>query len=154
MQEARLPKRRRNASLRWSLVIGALSLCAPRLAVGDEGLASYAQGKAFKIDILDERLIKTPQWKEAAANPPLSPRMAIKLADQTMSKLITNPESDQWYCVSATLCPARAVDRWFWKIRYEPEKPHHELTGIETHLILVVFMDGTVPAPTVKPYHP
>jgi hypothetical protein len=137
---------------RFCCIFAAAVWGAAGVALADEGIASYADGKAFYIAIRDEDLVKSPQWKAEAPNPPLSPKAAMASADRLMVALVKGSKLGRWCCVSATLSPARLVDRWFWDVRYEPETPRRESTGIETHLRLIVLMDGRVLSPTVKPF--
>jgi hypothetical protein len=107
-----------------------------------------AFGKVYQVIVSRAALDKTPAWKDDADNPPLSPRKAIKLADEARARLFKDNDEWEWRRGSMELCDAGG-GRWYWSAPYRAY--YKDIVYIirlpEIHL--VVLMDGTVAEPTV-----
>jgi hypothetical protein len=69
--------------LRLQLCLLAVLICpsAKGLVAGMQ-LAGYADDKQFLFTVWDEDLVKSPEWKADADNPPLAARVAIDKATE------------------------------------------------------------------------
>jgi len=131
--------------------IAVVGLPAPLAA--SKGLASYAEGKSFYVEISDEDLLKSPPWKSDAENPPISARRAIDLATQQQKMLVKDSKGRKWRFVTADLYPDSSVDRWYWEVTFAIDTRPEDLSPQE-NLRVVVLMDGKVLKPVVRPYRP
>lgn len=108
---------------------------------------SYNNGKALESVITADAIDRTPAWDESTADPPLSARSAMKLADGMKDKLVHDAEDGRWERVATELRSATA-NHWYWLARYELQKA---ATGPVPDLIILVLMDGTVIKPQAYP---
>jgi len=105
--------------------------------------------KSFQVNVSEEAIRKTPPWNKQEADPPLSAREAIALADLVRRDLVAKaPKDCEWLLVSAELTPCEG-DRWYWLINYEVWPRSGAFDGSPPGLRLVVLMDGTVVKPEV-----
>ena len=136
------------------IIAAACVFLSPSLArAGDVYFFSYldTNGKWFDdaaLVITDEALTRTPAWKPASGDPPLSAREAIRRAEISKRKFIADlNEQQKWNLFSAALVPAEPRDsgRWYWLVTYEIRDNG---TGPPPQLRIGVLMDGTVVEPT------
>jgi hypothetical protein len=127
-----------------------LIVVQPTLGVAGKGMASYADGKCFYIGIRNEDLIKTPAWARDAGNPPVSAKKAIAIADATRRSLVNDGKGYKWEVVDARLYQDTVVERWYWQVEFKPDVNQVEPSGVDSNLVLVVLMDGTILKPAIS----
>ena len=93
----------------------------------------------------------TPVWRETDDQPPLSPRIALKLAKVRLSKLV--PDSEHWRLNDIALSPLRLPDdgRWVYLVRFYPPRPPGKSEGFQFDMRIPVLMSGVAIEPRVKP---
>jgi len=126
--------------------------CPPSLP-REEKVYSLLDGRDFVTPISREMFRRSPPWRPNEANPPLSPRKALTLAEREKARLI-RPSANRdlvWSLEGISLVP-RADDRWYWVIEYWGS-PGGALGGLPSILNLVVLMDGTL-VPPKESRHP
>jgi hypothetical protein len=102
------------------------------------------------ITITDAALSRCPAWKAEAANPPVSARQAIRLADGKKVRILRDTKDWNWQLESVMLLTA-GDDKWYWVVEYqEHPRPGLMLDGAPGICRLVVLMDGTVIVPGIQ----
>jgi len=108
---------------------------------------SIAFGKVYWVTATVAALDKAPVWKDDAANPPLSARKAIKLADEARGRRFKDPDEWEWRRALVELCDA-GKGRWYWSVRYQAYYKGIVYFLRLPEIYLLVLMDGTVVEPT------
>ena len=117
---------------------------------------SYDGEKVFVATITEKSLTRSPVWSHGDANPPLSARKAMRLAEGVRSMLVENNSKRSWHLVSVALVPDDPEEaktpgdlantrRWFWLLTYECFLDGW--TGPPDMLQIPVLMDGVVVTP-------
>jgi hypothetical protein len=114
----------------------------------DQTFIGGSQEGTFKVTVTPAMLKATPSWKPSAADPPLSARRAIKLADRCIGSIMKKRKKFRWDLESISLLSGSAAsdDKWFWIARYveNPTAGGTGATGTEPDFYVAVLMDGTV----------
>ncbi len=130
-------------------IISAIAASAlGELAVAIEAIYSYDFDRCFVVTLTDQALQRSPAWRPTDANPPISARTAMSLAEREKRKLVKDANGWTWHLESAALVP-RDSDRWYWRVRYTADNVHG-IGGLPPYLSLAVLMDGTVIEPDVS----
>lgn len=119
----------------------------PSLPAKEKVYSPLGNGRYFVTTISREMLQRSPPWRPNEANPPLSARKALAVAEREKARLI-RPSADRdtvWSLEGISLVP-RADDRWYWVIEYWGT-PGGALGGSPSVLNVVVLMDGTLVQP-------
>lgn len=119
----------------------------PSMPVKEKVYSLLDDARYFVTTISSEMLRRSPPWRANEANPPLSARKALVVAEREKARLIS-PSADRdtvWSLQGMSLVP-RADDRWYWVIEYWGA-PGGALGGSPSVLNVVVLMDGTLVQP-------
>ena len=116
------------------------------------GFPSYALRHDYDTTIPDDELEKTPRWKEADENPPVSARKAMRLANALADKL--EPDTDDFKRELESLALCAHDGKWYWRAEYEWHVIKGGSTGILPNLTIIVLMNGAVVQPKVTRTHP
>jgi hypothetical protein len=118
----------------------------PSLPVREKVYSSF-NGRDFVTTISCEMLRRSPPWRPNEANPPLSARKALALAEREKARLLrSSADRDTLWSLEGISLVPRAGDRWYWVIEYWG-RPGGALGGLPSILNVVVLMDGTVVPP-------
>jgi hypothetical protein len=113
-------------------------------------LFSHAIGNnRYQIYINDEDLLKAPEWKSDAENPPVSTRKAIRLASQAKETLVKDTPVYNWKFAEAALRLDQTGQRWYWLILFERRLRNGDAEADAPKRLIGVLMDGTVLKPTL-----
>ncbi len=101
--------------------------------------------------LFDQKAIsEMPTWHAADANPPLSARAALKIADQFRQNQLQNIHNFGWGLDSVSLCPLDGRNgKWCWLVEFTawPEKQNLTLSGPIPQVFVYVLMDGRIIEP-------
>jgi hypothetical protein len=105
-------------------------------------LASYRfQDRHYLCAVMASNYIRGPHWQSASAEPPLSPRSALVIAERHAWRLV--PDSVSFKAQEIVL--KRFAGVWFYIVQLEPSNPKSPHTGGPMEPIkIAVLMDGTV----------
>lgn len=141
----------------WNRRIVCMAFCLGTIFVsswasaGTRGHYSYVHGKRYASTIPDDRLSKTPEWKDSDENPPLSARKAITLADKKRNELVKDSAKFKWHRESVAIVFDEFHNRCYWEITYVLRfRGGGGSTGPPIDLRLYVLMDGTLVEPVVS----
>jgi len=133
----------------------ALSVGAPAVSAqtaGDERVlfsTSSEGGATTEFWASDAVLLKTPEWRPADGDPPLSVSRAVAIA--TAAARAQHPKFDDLEVrdvhIMAASC-GRAVTRWFYSIDFSPVIDGQKMYG--GNIGAVVLMNGDVVEPRIK----
>jgi hypothetical protein len=113
-------------------------------------LFSHAIGNnRYQIYLRDEDLLKGPEWKTDAANPPVSARKAIQLASQAKETLVKDTPVYNWKFAEAALRFEPIDQRWYWLILLERRPRTGNVEEDARTRLFGVLMDGTALKPTL-----
>jgi hypothetical protein len=137
--------------LLWRIVVAltiVLGFGAPLLA--SRAIASHSIGNdTYEVHVRDEDLLKAPEWKADADNPPVSARKAIRLASQAKDTLVKDTPMYKWEFAKADLCLDQDTQRWYWLILFEGRLRNGEAEEDAPTRLIGVLMNGTVLKPTL-----
>jgi hypothetical protein len=103
-------------------------------------------GKDYETTVTQEMLKQAPQWPPESEHPPLSPRRALKLAEEYARENF-KPHKD-WVRELEAISLTPYADGWFWDVSYAwSPKPPVGLGGLQPFSHVFVLMDGTVIPP-------
>jgi hypothetical protein len=103
----------------------------------------------YQIYVNDEDLVKAPEWKADAANPPLSARKAIQLASQAKETLVKDSPTYKWEFAKAALRLDPKAPRWYWLIQFARRPRNGDADEDAPTRLIGVLMNGTVLKPTL-----
>jgi hypothetical protein len=138
----------RRAALAVVLAVFVVNATDAGAMDGYETMAGYAFGKSYVITIRGEDLKKSPAWDQAAENPPLSARRALKLATEHQRALIPAPADWIWQLQYIGLRETQG--KWYWLAHFEASQREAFGIGPPPDLYVAVLMDGTVVKPVVR----
>lgn len=128
----------------------ALLLLASAVTVSQERMRLTRYVYKYTVKIFDEDIEKMPSWNPETEEAPLSPRKAIEVARENISRFILQ-DSEKWVLenVSLSQVGSPGSDRWL----YQAEFTNNHLLGTELDYGFSIFvkMDGTVVEPEVVP---
>ncbi|GAA5505584.1 hypothetical protein [Novipirellula caenicola] len=85
-----------------------------------------------------------PAWNAAAANPPLSAKRALLIADRIRRERLRDNKDWKWGLRSLTLHPLDTKNQiWCWRIEFDAEPVSHDVIGAMPALSTIVMMDGS-----------
>jgi len=120
-----------------------------RRPLRSNALFSHAIGNnRYQVQIRDEDLLKAPEWKADAENPPLSARKAIQLASQAKDTLVKDSPTYKWEFAKAALRLDPEAPRWYWLIQFARRPRNGDPEEDAPTRLIGVLMDGTVLKPT------
>ena len=129
-----------------------LSTTAPALApandTGSEStnivlLVAYRfRGYHYLCGVTESKLVRAPRWESDHAEPPLSPRSALALAERHAWGLVSDSVR---FKAQEVLLKNFAGGVWFYVVQLEPSNPRSPHTnGHMEPVKIAVLMDGTV----------
>jgi hypothetical protein len=103
----------------------------------------------FNIEITESMTAKQPEWRPTSANPPISARQALSIADNFRKSRFRDYDRVQWSLTSVALKPLDLKrNKWCWIINFElVPKPGLTASGMWPEFPVYVMMDGTVIEP-------
>jgi hypothetical protein len=141
-------------AIKGGMLFAFMALLGLSLDVMQVEVLSGAFGERFKITVSREDLLKCPPWKAESPNPPVSAAQAIRRATEALKGLVKqNKElsTRKWELESADLCFVKTVDRWFWRLDFEPRQDGtNGSVAASESLVIVVLMDGRVMKPSIE----
>ena len=116
---------------------------------------TYHFGKRAALTLDHHKIRAAPKWDLQSANPPVSAKRAIELANSVKARLLKDDDDWFWQLESASLRPLDPANPdneqnnncWYWLITYEAF-PTGGSTGPPPQLEVAVLMDGTLVSPT------
>jgi len=104
-------------------------------------VADHFRGRHYLWSVVTSNFIRGPLWEQNKADPPLSPRRALEIAERQAFLLV--PDSVRFNPQEIVL--KRFVGVWFYVVQLEPSNPRAPAFGGPMEPIkIVVLMDGTV----------
>jgi hypothetical protein len=129
---------------------GAPSLMPCPLHAADTCSSYPPDGRRYDSTITPEMRVSSPDWLESDANPPLSARRAIMLAETTLRATLKDQDEsgkpDVRYMTGANLVPLGGR-KWAWKVAYIWLPRIGGLRGKPFSFHVFVLMDGTAVKP-------
>lgn len=111
--------------------------------------SSPPNGKPFDIIITKQMVAKSPPWRDTDRQPPISPRRALKEANDLIDSLV-EPREGRKREMSAITLVALQSKKWYWRVEYDWRPTHGGSTGVLPHCYSVILMDGTVVEPQFR----
>jgi hypothetical protein len=130
-----------------TVLVAILLVTAPK-SIDADAITGHAFGKTYTIVVGEEDLKKGPAWDQAAENPPLSARRALKLATDSRKATIPGHAEFEWQLRYLGL--RESEGRWYWLADFHAFPRHGSWTGIPPELYVAVLMDGTVVKPEIR----
>ena len=105
-------------------------------------------GRQFTID--EELIAAAPAWDTRKANPPLSARNALAIANRVLNEKLTDTKYQTWYLEQLALMPMDGKNgKWCWFVLFNLALKPNEYGGRSGPPIqygAYILMDGTVVA--------
>ncbi len=111
-------------------------------------ISAYNNNQKYEYLIKKSALEKSPKWNEDEQNPPLSPRSAVNIAENTLKIYI--PETSQWKLNQLTL--RKVSDSWVYVVSFIGPHPKGQYDGIVSTFEIPVVFDGTSPLQTITAF--
>lgn len=101
------------------------------------------------IEITESITAIQPEWSPSSANPPISARQALSIADNFRKTRFRDFDTVQWSLTSVALKPLDLKkNKWCWIINFDLQpKPGLGGTGMWPEFPVYVMMDGSVIEP-------
>ena len=113
----------------------------------------YSDGQQFSSTLDEERVRASTPWNPRNANPPVSAREALAIADKLRRTRLRDVNNWTWKLESLTLYPLDgANNKWCWHVTFEAHVVQGMLSGTAPSFSAFVLMDGTVIPPEPEPY--
>lgn len=119
---------------------------------------SCVEGQAWEYVIREHDFGKSPRWREADDTPPLTPRAALRSARAFLGRMECS-QPDAWELHQISLRPiAGERDVWVYIVELvQPLRVPKDAaigTSFRREVPVVVLLDGTAVAPSVRPWPP
>ena len=111
--------------------------------------SSPPNAKPFDTIITKQMVAKSPSWRDADCQPPISPRRALSEANELIDSLV-EPQVGLKRQMSAITLVALHGKKWYWRVEYDWYPTHGGSTGVLPHCYSVILMDGTVVEPQFR----
>jgi hypothetical protein len=108
----------------------------------------YGLEDRFETTITDEILARAPAWPPADANPPVSARNALAIANRVRQTRLVDKNNWKWGLQSVSLLPLDGKsNKWCWSILFSAFPEEGGMSGTPPEFTVIVLMDGT----TIEP---
>lgn len=132
----------------WAVLLAASPILLSTFAsAGELGFPGAAFGKSYNTEVSDGALAKSPAWRDADDNPPLSARKAIASAEAMVAKVVEPDKEWRRHLEGITL--TQRGDRWFWRAQFIWLPKGGGIAGLPPYLDIIVLMDGTALKPAI-----
>jgi hypothetical protein len=111
----------------------------------------YAFEESYETEISDDAIANAPSWPSSEANPPVSARRALAIADNYRRKRLVNRNNWKWGLDSISLLPIDGGNnKWCWQILFLAYPEKGGLGGVPPEFSVYVLMNGDIIEPTSK----
>jgi hypothetical protein len=108
----------------------------------------YGLEDRFETTITDEIVARASAWPPGAANPPVSARKALLIANRFRQTRLVDKNNWKWGLESVSLLPLDGKsNKWCWSILFSAFPEEGGFSGIPPEFTVIVLMDGTVIEP-------
>lgn len=105
----------------------------------------FAWDQQFDTTVSSELIEVSPAWHPADANPPVSARAALQIADRIRRERLRDRNNWRWGLESIRLVPLDSENgKWCWLILFEAYPEAGGLGGVPPEYPVFVLMDGCV----------
>jgi len=112
-----------------------------------------ALSQAFVTTISDDLVEKSPAWDRTEANPPVSAKSALGIAEQFRRERLKGAPGWQWQLQSLALLPLDGQsNKWCWSVTFVANRVEGGSSGIPPVFTVVVLMDREVIVPQEEEY--
>jgi len=113
----------------------------------------YTDDERFASSLEQELVRASPAWNPRQANPPISAREALAIAERLRRQRLRDLNGWKWGLDALTLYPLDgANNKWCWRVSFSSHPEDGNMAGSVPQFSAFVLMDGTVVPPKTESY--
>jgi len=113
----------------------------------------YAEDKQFASTLDADAVKRSTTWRANEADPPLSARQALVIADRLRKERLRDVNGWEWGLESIALLPLDgAKGKWCWQVSFAANPTSGQLARGQPQFSAFVLMNGEVISPNEKKY--